>query len=107
MSALKSAGAVLLALTGEEVLVTSRGGPGAVAGAFGLFARAIDHIGDPYVAAIPDRRAPGSSGTGAGGSTTQKQHISSDEAIIANPKSTAAQKAAAAQNLFTQTGVSP
>jgi hypothetical protein len=61
MSALTGALAVGLALTAEEVLVTSRGGTSAISGAFGLAARAVDHIADPSVPAIPnlaDKKAP-------------------------------------------------
>jgi hypothetical protein len=54
MSALTGALAVGLGLVAEEVLVTSRGGSGAVSGAFGTVAKVIDHLADPSVPAIPD-----------------------------------------------------
>ena len=61
MSALGGAFAVGLALIAEEVIVTSRGGAGAIAGAFGIAAKAVQHIADPTIPAIPnlaDRKAP-------------------------------------------------
>jgi hypothetical protein len=61
MSAFTGALAVALALVGEEVLVTSRGGSSAVSGAFGTVAKAVDHLADPSVPAIPnlaDKKTP-------------------------------------------------
>jgi hypothetical protein len=73
MSTLTGALAVGLALTAEEVIVTSKGGPSAVSGAFGLLARAVDRIADPGVPAIPnlaDKKSTGSSGKASTGSST-------------------------------------
>ncbi len=54
MSALTGALTIALALTAEEVLVSSAGGTSAITGAFGLVSRGIARLADPTVALIPD-----------------------------------------------------
>lgn len=54
MSALGGAAGIALALIAEEVIVTSRGGPTAIAGAFGSATRLLDRFADPTVPGIPD-----------------------------------------------------
>lgn len=43
-----------IALIAEEILVGSRGGPGAVKGILGTAANFVSRIADPNVPAIPD-----------------------------------------------------
>lgn len=60
MSALGGAIVIGLALTAEEVIVTSKGGAGAVSGFFGVVANAVQRVADPTIAAIPDLADKGS-----------------------------------------------
>jgi hypothetical protein len=55
MSALATGLGVALALIAEEIIVTSKGGPSEIAGAFGTFTRFIDDVANPNVPAIPNR----------------------------------------------------
>jgi len=54
VSALGGAAGIALALVAEEVIVTSKGGPTAIAGAFGSATKFLDRLADPTVPAIPD-----------------------------------------------------
>jgi len=61
VSALRSAAVGVGALIAEELLVTSKGGAGAISGAAGIVARVIDRLGDPSLPLIADRTTPSSS----------------------------------------------
>lgn len=58
MSALGGGVGIALALVAEEVIVTLRGGPTAIAGAAGSLAKFVDRLADPTVAGIPDLTTP-------------------------------------------------
>jgi hypothetical protein len=55
MSAVTSAAIAAIALIAEEILVTNKGGPTAIQGAFGTLTRFVNDISDPNVPAIPNR----------------------------------------------------
>lgn len=85
MSAVRGALVTGLALIAEEVLVTSKGGPAAVSGAFGLLARTINRFADPTVALIPDRSgASSSTSSSPASSTTSKTPATSKAQKVAN-----------------------
>jgi hypothetical protein len=55
VGAIAGAVGIGLALIAEEILVTSKGGAGQVAGAFGTLTRFIEDVSNPNVPGIPNR----------------------------------------------------
>jgi hypothetical protein len=55
MSALTSGAIAAIALIAEEIIVTNKGGPTAIQGAFGTLTNFVNKVSDPNVPAIPNR----------------------------------------------------